>query len=185
MFQKRKLFLWIFVGAVLLLVSCLAYYYFANKSEPVIKVVVRNPGVLIFAGNEEYYTVLLNGQKQKIGTFNLINIESYRVDEHNTESDILIDNIRGTHIKRDSPLYEIAYNIIELIAEVKGLKNPDISVLYILGDRYFFDVFDERHFLFSGFYDTIFEYLPDEKRIVKIAEFKSKNIEHIELYKTE
>ena len=52
--------------ALLLITGCFIYNYFVNKSEPLLRVVVRNPGALIFAGKAEYYEILQNGHKKKI-----------------------------------------------------------------------------------------------------------------------
>lgn len=183
--KKAKPIVWVIgITIMILIVGSIVLYFYELKSKPLLKVIVRNPGVLIFSGDNAYYSIRPNGIKQKIDIFEPIEGETYRVDENNSEPEILIDNIRGNRIKLDSPLYEIANNIVELIKETRELKNPDISVLYILDGRYFFDVFAESSgwFAFSGFSDTVYEYFPIEKRIEKIVKFNTKNIEHIELY---
>jgi hypothetical protein len=185
MSEKRKLFA--LVAAVLVCIaacSCILYRCYRYSGEPLLKIAVRKEGALIWSGGQEYYSVYPNGGRRKLSEFTPRKVAAYRVDERAGDSiGILIDSNTGNRLGVDdnAEIYGIANDILELIRAERG-DGADVYKLYALGGRYFFDVFDSSRAFTGGFSDTIYEYVPDRKIIIKVAIFHTKNIEHMELY---
>ena len=183
---RREYRLIIFISFMLMALigaGFFAHKYIANEFAPLLNIVARTPGTLVWGGKEEYYLIRVNGTGRKCATFELADVESYRVDEKDSDySEILIDSNTGERLNTASSMYEIAYSIIELVNSQSKITNPNIGAIYILGDRYFFDVFDENGYFLSSYSDVIFEYVFEEKRIVEIARFNSRTIAHIQLH---
>jgi hypothetical protein len=162
-----------------------AHKHSMNNSEPVLKVLARTPSTLIWGGTEEYYIVRNNGFAQKTSAFTPTKVESYGVDDKNSASlEILINHKTGERLESSSFLYRIIYDIIELVETQSKINDPNIGTLYLLNERYFFNVFDPEGSLFSTYSDVIFEYLPEENRIVRLTTFDAKTIDHMEAYET-
>lgn len=151
-----------------------------NKAKPLLRLTAQEPGVLIFPGPRLYYSIDNKGNVREISEFAPMDVQAYRVDEDGSVDGIrLIDSNSSKHVD-SGQIVDHTNEIIALLAEA-GVPDPDIYKLYIFGERYFFDVFDGSGIWFSRFTDTIYEYVPTEHKIVKIAKLRSKTIEHLEL----
>jgi hypothetical protein len=185
MLKKRKLIVIFSILFCSALIFCVTYRFHLYAGKPLLRIIVRTQGALIWGGNAEYYSVYENGGRQKLSALFSHEVEAYRVDETNgNDAEILINSNTGARLDMGShsKLYEIVYDIIDLVKEQSQIENPNIYQLYILNERYFFDVFDDNSSFIWSFSDLVFEYLPNKGKILKIATIRSKNIEHIELY---
>jgi hypothetical protein len=179
---KKVRFAGLLLSILILLILAIGFFIrdnTATDAAPILKVVTRTPGAFIFSGANVYYYVYENGVTREIPAYDKETVDSYRVEENYIDGTAtLINSTTGSHV--NSIDKEYLYNIVELVGKQTQIQNPDIYKLYILDTRYIFDVFNDNS-SGNGFSDVIFEYLPNENRIEMVAEFKSKNIEHIEL----
>ena len=183
--MTKKRVILISIGAVLL-VSILHNIFPFGK--PVLRVTTQTAGsgtwISFFGGKRVQYTVYSNGAKRK-RWFNQSKVEEYslyRLNEPGVNNDELLskNNIELMGKDNEDPyisyLNEISYKAAELVDMRSDLKRPYTIRLYVLDGRYFFNVFA------GSFSDIIFEYIPEDNRIIEIAWFYGEYIQHIELY---
>ena len=183
---RRKRFL--IIGLFVLAMGVIAYFAIntlrTSGTDPLLHIATRNSGTMIFGGNEVCYEIYANGVAKKTDSFSLVEVEAYRVDEWNKDSSgVLIDSKSGEIVNDSSAVYEIINEIISLVNSDEKLETTDIYKLYVLDNQYFFNVFDDSGNILWSYSDIVFEFLPEENRIVKIVTFRGKTIEHMQMYR--
>lgn len=149
-------------------------FYFSHNS-PLLKIITQSQGVLIFGGHKGFYNVYPNKFLEKIYRFEPTDVEAYRVDEENDDSEWILLSSSDSARVMDEKISAYARNIVKLASAESYIKDPDVYKLYVLKGRYFFDVFDRSQTI-----DIIFEYVPIANEIKEVARVEGGNIEHIE-----
>lgn len=157
---------------------------YADKSAPLLNIVVRESGWLVFTGERKYYAVWENGALRRCDVFKPNDeTESFFVDEgHDGSSELSLFDKKWERVNDASSLYGVTRSISALLKERPNADVSDIVSLRLLGGRYFVNVFYEGGAFLPQFTNVIYEYIPTENRLSQIVKFYGKNIEHIELY---
>ena len=134
--------------------------------KPILKVMSRSSGGWITSGKEHFYIVYDNGDYEETEEFQCSGTEVYKL--------YMVDDIE-TDLE-GMPAY--AKNIIEY---ADNLENSNIFNLYVIGDRYFFDIHDSRG-MRKKYTSTVFEYFPDDNSVKRIVQFKDYYTQYVELY---
>ena len=133
---------------------------------PILKVVSVCKGLFALPSKDIYYIVYDNGDYEETEKFELKEIETYQLYD--------FDSIKT----QDNDIVMYAEEIIDYAKEI---PNSLLNNLYVVDDKYFFDIYDERE-VNSKYQSTIYEYFPQSNSFKKIVEFKENSTKHIELY---
>lgn len=134
--------------------------------KPILKVVSVAKGMFALPSKDIYYIVYDNGDYEKTQPFHLKEIEEYPLydfDETKMQDDKIVKYV------------EIIINYANKI------PNSLLNNLYVVDDKYFFDVHDERSQGYK-YQSTIYEYFPNDNTIEKVVEFKNYSTKYVELY---
>lgn len=157
--------------------AAITSYYNTKSSEPMLKITTSTQ-VGFYFSNTNYYIIYENGIVKKTDKFVPTDVINYYFIDKDYGAaakelyDLDINTPQGEELK------EIANNILLLMDKTK-LKIISVSELYILGDRYFFDVLSSKGKKASS--NKLFEYIPADNSVKEIADFNSKSITHVEL----
>lgn len=134
--------------------------------------------MLFPATKTNYYIVYENGAVKKTSEFNPSDVITYYFIDNDYGA--LTKKLFGLDINtpQGEELKKIANNILLLMDETK-LKVISINELFILDDRYFFDVLTDNG---KKNISKLFEYIPADNSIKEIVSFRSGAINHVELY---
>ena len=117
-----------------------------------------------------------NGAVKKTKKFAPVDITSYNFNPMGSYEDSTLLHIRDNN-SRSEELNNVASNIV-LLKKDPELKIVAISTLFILGERYFFNVLYDENMRIS----KLFEYIPSDNSIQEVASVRTGSINHVELY---
>lgn len=134
--------------------------------KPILKVVSVAKGLFALPSKDIYYIVYDNGDYEETKPFDLKEIEEYPLydfDETKMQNDKTVKYIE------------------KIVNYANKIPNSLLNNLYVIDNRYFFDIHDERSQGYK-YQSVLYEYFPDDNTIKKVVEFKEYTTKHVELY---
>lgn len=133
------------------------------------------------ATKTNYYIVYENGAVKETSKFVLADVKSYAFAKNDTNNDSVALHLIDINTPNGKELNGVANNILLLMSETK-LENMSVGRLFVLGERYLFDV---------GYVDDkktgtkLFEYISADNSIKEISTLNIKgDLSHVELYES-
>lgn len=150
-------------------------------SIPMLKITTTTSYGIFPATKTNYYIVYENGAVKETSKVVPAAIESYAFAKNDTNDDSVALHLIDINTPNGKKLNGVANNILLLMSETK-LENMSVGRLFVLGERYFFDVgySDDKK---SG--TKLFEYILTDISIKEISTLNVKgDLSHVELYES-
>ena len=166
------------IGVSLLVVGCNT----KHETVPLLRVITVTSNRLNLKGKNNYYIVYENGNVKKTSAFSPSDVTTFYFKGRNDDKNSAILHDLDMDIPQDRAVNDIAQNIVDLVNE-EDLELISVNEIFVLDERYFFDILYD-----AGRSDAdckLFEYIPLENSIKEIVNFRSRSIEHIELYEAQ
>ena len=168
-----KLLAWICIGIFLVaMTSCGSI----KRPKPMLKITTTSQAGFL-PGPTRYYIVYDNGAVKKTDKFVSAKVEHYLYSSVNGGPKELYGIDIAT--QKGEELKQIANNILLLTEEPK-LKIVAVGGLFVLGERYFFDISCSINE--SKSISKLFEYSAEDNSIQEVASLNKGSINHVELY---